>query len=145
MYCASCGSKLSERSRYCEYCGTEMHTLGEESRQSNSGQASSAPKSSRYSNQYSSTIEINVKKPEYENTRSSSYPVSPKSRLVVFLLWLFLGSLGFHYFYAGRIGMGILWLLTGGFFGIGLVIDLIVILTGTFKDSYGRPIVNRDI
>jgi TM2 domain-containing membrane protein YozV len=58
---------------------------------------------------------------------------------------LFLGSLGVHYFYVGRIGMGILWLLTGGLFGIGLLIDFILILTGTFKDSYGRPIENWDI
>ena len=144
MYCASCGSELKENSRFCEYCGTKMYTDANQayesqshSEQSKSGNASST--------QYSSTIEINVKKPGQSYTPSSEYPVSSKSRLITFLLWLFLGTIGAHYFYAGRIGMGILWLLTGGFFGIGLVIDIILILTGTFKDEYGKPIVNWDV
>ena len=141
MYCANCGSKIDEQSRFCVYCGTEMYPLGSETSQSYSGQASS----SKSSTQYSSTIEVKVKKPESGNNYSSNYAVSPKSRLVTLVLMLFLGSLGIHYFYAGRIGMGILWLLTGGLFGIGLLIDLILILTGTFKDAYGRPIVNWDL
>jgi hypothetical protein len=141
MYCANCGSKIDERARFCEYCGTEIYTLETESSQSNSEQSSS----SKNSTQYSSTIKIKVQKPENGYNTSLDYPVSPKSRLIALLLLLFLGSLGVHYFYVGRIGMGILWLLTGGLFGIGLLIDFIVILTGTFKDSFGRPILNWEI
>ncbi|MHA2358520.1 MAG: TM2 domain-containing protein [Candidatus Heimdallarchaeaceae archaeon] len=68
--------------------------------------------------------------------------VSPKSRLVAFLLAFFLGEFGIHRFYVGKIGTGILWLLTGGLLGIGYFIDWILILVGSFKDSEGRVISN---
>lgn len=40
-------------------------------------------------------------------------------------LCLFLGWAGAHKFYAGRIGMGILYLFTFGLFGIGWIVDTI--------------------
>jgi TM2 domain-containing membrane protein YozV len=47
-----------------------------------------------------------------------------KSLGVAYLLWLFFGILGVHHFYLGKFGRGLLWLLTGGLLGIGLVVDL---------------------
>lgn len=52
----------------------------------------------------------------------------PKNKWVAFLLCLFLGVIGAHKFYEGKIGMGILYLLTAGLFGIGALVDLIVLL-----------------
>ena len=52
-----------------------------------------------------------------------------KNKWITLLLWFFLGLFGGHKFYEGKIGMGILYLLTGGLFGIGWLIDLIGILT----------------
>ena len=40
--------------------------------------------------------------------------VSEKKLLPAFLLCFFLGSLGIHRFYVGKIGTGILWLITLG-------------------------------
>ena len=43
-------------------------------------------------------------------------------------------------FYVGRAGMGILYIFTAGLFLIGVLIDLLNILSGTFKDSNGSLI-----
>jgi TM2 domain-containing membrane protein YozV len=61
-----------------------------------------------------------------------------KSWLVALLLCLFLGMVGAHRFYTGKIGTGIVQLLTlGGFFGVWVLIDLIMILIGKFTDKDG--------
>lgn len=63
-----------------------------------------------------------------------------KKRLPAFLLCLILGGLGIHRFYVGKIGTGILWLVTGGILGIGWLVDLIMIIVGTFKDKQGKKV-----
>ncbi len=65
------------------------------------------------------------------------YGVSGKSRLAALLLCFFLGVWGIHYFYVGKTGMGILYIFTFGLFGIGILVDLIRIACGTFRDTYG--------
>ncbi len=63
-----------------------------------------------------------------------------KSKMVALLLLLFLGGFGAHRFYVGKMGTGILYLFTGGLLGIGWLVDLIGICTGSFKDSKGMEL-----
>ncbi|MDR2797633.1 MAG: TM2 domain-containing protein [Treponema sp.] len=62
---------------------------------------------------------------------------APKNWLTALLLCLFLGVIGVHRFYVGKIGTGILQLLTLGGFGIWVLIDLITICCGKFTDKNG--------
>ena len=65
---------------------------------------------------------------------------SDKKKLNTFLLLWFLGFFGVHRFYAGKVGTGLLFLFTFGLFGIGVLIDFIVILSDGFKDKSGKKI-----
>lgn len=53
------------------------------------------------------------------------------------LITIFLGGLGVHRFMSGKIGTGIVWLLTGGCFGIGYIVDIIHVATGKFTKKDG--------
>ena len=67
---------------------------------------------------------------------------SDRDFVVTILLCFFLGWLGVHRFYTGKILTGILMLITGGGFGIWTIIDFIIIVTGNFTDKEGRKIKN---
>ena len=63
--------------------------------------------------------------PVYVNN-NVTYGGVAKSKWAAFFLCLFLGLIGAHKFYEGKIGMGVLYIFTGGLFGIGAFVDLIV-------------------
>ena len=70
-------------------------------------------------------------------------PVSHKSKLLAIILCCvgFCGLSGLHRFYTGKVGTGVLWLLTGGCFLVGTIIDLVALLDGSFRDYYGNPLI----
>lgn len=57
-----------------------------------------------------------------------------KSKAIAYILWLFCGVLGFHRFYLGKVASGVVWLVTGGFFGIGWILDFFTL--GNQVDEY---------
>jgi|SRR5436305_1004901 len=67
----------------------------------------------------------------------------PKDWMTTLLLCIFLGWLGIHRFYTGHTVIGIIQLLTAGGCGIWVLIDFIMILTDSYRDSNGLPLVRR--
>ncbi len=65
---------------------------------------------------------------------------SRKKILPAFLLCALFGVLGVHRFYAGKIGTGLLQLVTMGGFGIWALVDHIMLAWGTCTDSEGHRI-----
>ena len=112
MYCKNCGIQIDDNARFCHNCGT--------------AQNDAAPQQPV----------INVVNNNTNINRTDGYV--HKSKWVAFFLCLLLGYLGAHRFYVGKIGTGIIWLFTAGFFGIGWILDLIFILLGGFKDKAGQ-------
>jgi hypothetical protein len=68
---------------------------------------------------------------------------SDKDFAVTLLLCFFVGFLGVHRFYVGKIGTGLLQLFTFGGFGIWAFIDFIFVALGRFTDSDGREVTYR--
>jgi TM2 domain-containing membrane protein YozV len=66
--------------------------------------------------------------------------VSEKGFVPTILLCFFLGAFGIHRFYVGKVGTGILMLLTLGGLGIWTLVDFIIIVTGGFRDGNNLPI-----
>lgn len=68
------------------------------------------------------------------------YSATDKRILPAFLLCFFLGIFGAHRFFLGKIGSGIAQLLTVGGLGLWTLADLIILMTGDFRDAQGNRI-----
>jgi TM2 domain-containing membrane protein YozV len=68
-----------------------------------------------------------------ENTMAKS----EKGFVPTLLFCFFLGTFGVHRFYVGKIGTGILMIITLGGLGIWTLIDFILIVCSKFKDKDG--------
>ena len=68
--------------------------------------------------------------------------MNPKKKLTALLLAIFLGGLGVHRFYVGKVGTGILQVCTCGGLGVWALVDIVMIITGKFLDKQGNPLVD---
>ena len=66
--------------------------------------------------------------------------MSQKKILPAFLLCFFAGPLGVHRFYAGKVKSGVVHLLTLGGLGIWSLVDLVMIVVGSFTDAEDKKI-----
>lgn len=109
-FCKHCGAKIPEDAVLCTACGRQV----EEIKQNTPAQPS---------------IIINN---DNINTNTNTNVVAgmgkPKNKWVALALCIFLGYFGAHKFYEGKIVLGILYIFTVGFCGIGILIDFISIL-----------------
>jgi TM2 domain-containing membrane protein YozV len=74
---------------------------------------------------------------DYEFELDDEEPRSPHNFIAAILLCFFFGVFGIHRFYVGKIGTGILMLLTGGGCGIWYIVDFVLIATSKFRDKDG--------
>ena len=94
-YCGNCGNELRLGDQFCHNCGTPVH------------QSATVP-----------TPEADVPVPPPpqavpQEQRQLVVVTQPKSMAVAYALWFFLGQLGLHRIYLGRVGSGIAQLLLG--------------------------------
>jgi TM2 domain-containing membrane protein YozV len=68
---------------------------------------------------------------------------APKDWFVTLILALFFGVFGVHRFYTGKVGTGILMLLTAGGWGIWWLVDLIMIAAGSFTTKQRQPLMRK--
>lgn len=95
--CSNCGAPMENG--ICPYCGTKTEEVV-----------------IRFSSE--EKYKRNVEECFIQN-RNNEIKVSPKSKTVMLVFVIVFGALGFHNFYAGKIGKGILYVLTLGLFYIG--------------------------
>jgi TM2 domain-containing membrane protein YozV/RNA polymerase subunit RPABC4/transcription elongation factor Spt4 len=144
VYCRSCGKELEGNPEICTYCGEK--TLGGTAFCSHCG-APTTPLTG-----ICPVCGVLV-------TRGAVV-TSTKSRTVLLLLAIFLGTLGIHRFYYGKTGTAVVLLILGavGWFmlgypkfpgfgmyfliavGIWLIYDIVQILRGKITDKEDRPI-----
>lgn len=113
-YCQHCGSVIDKECVVCPLCGKQVADL----RQSSYQQSYQQP-----------NIIINNANNNTNNSNNTYGGYGrAKDKWVALLLCLFLGMVGAHKFYEGKIIMGIFYICTGGLCGLGILFDLIAIL-----------------
>ena len=141
MYCAKCGKEIPNdakvcpeckaqqnpqevKLKFCQHCGEQIDI-----------ECVVCPKCGRQVSQLKSEQpqvvinNSNMNTNSNVNTNVNGFIKSrEKNKWGAVLLCLFLGFLGAHKFYEGKVGMGILYIFTAGLFGIGAIVDFIVLL-----------------
>lgn len=110
-FCKHCGAKIPSAAVICTHCGCQVEEVKQ------------TEQPSIVINNANTNTNTNT-----NNLNAAMLGIRTKNKWVAFLLCFFLGYLGAHKFYEGRVGSGILYLFTVGLFGIGWFIDCIILL-----------------
>jgi restriction system protein len=104
-FCKHCGQQIDQDCIVCPICGKQVEDL------------KSSQQPVVINNTNTNTVDVKM-----ENRGKE------KNKWVAFVLCLFLGLVGAHKFYEGKILMGVIYIFTAGLFFVGWIIDLIAIL-----------------
>ena len=110
-FCKHCGVKILEAAVICPHCGCQV----EETKR--------VEQPNIVINNTNTNANTNT-----NNVNAAMFGMRKRNKWVAFLLCFFLGFVGAHKFYEGKAGMGIVYILTVGLFGIGWFIDCISLL-----------------
>ncbi len=108
-FCKHCGAKIPEDAVICTACGRQVEEVKGNTAQPN-------------------IVINNTNTNTNVNKNVNGYGGRAKNKWVALLLCVFLGFFGAHKFYENKAGMGIVYIFTGGLFGIGVIIDFITLL-----------------
>lgn len=108
-FCKFCAARIPSDAVICTACGRQVEQLAQQTQQ---------------------PVIINNTNTNVNNNNNNNAVSGPKPRnkWTAFILCLLLGYLGVHKFYEGRILSGLLYLFTGGLFGIGWLLDTLILL-----------------
>lgn len=109
-FCKHCGGKIPVDAVVCTICGRQVEEIH-----------SAAGTPNIVINNSNENVNTNTNINAFVAARA-------KNKWVALLLCFFLGVFGGHKFYEGKIGMGILYIFTVGLFGIGVLVDFIMLL-----------------
>jgi TM2 domain-containing membrane protein YozV len=150
--CQNCGLDNLPDGVFCTFCGQQLSGF----RDSNSVQQSTSGVKLQ---NHSASQQPTQSQPPYENQPPYKWqqphggqcpygrqdPIDPpKSHTVAMILCFLFGGLGIHRFYMGKIGTGILMLLTLGGFGIWSIIDFLILAFDNFNDSNGQLLAGKN-
>ena len=108
-FCKHCGATIPLNAVICTACGRQVEEIQQ------------ATQPQIVINNENTNVNTNTNTVGGGNGRE-------KNKWVALALCFFLGYLGAHKFYEGKTGMGIVYLFTFGLFGIGVIVDFIVLL-----------------
>ena len=112
-YCKHCGQLIDKDCVVCPKCGKQVEDLRNDDQPIIINNSSSS----------SASAAASASAGQYQGNR-----LREKNKWVAFFLCLFLGFFGAHKFYEGKILFGVIYIFTFGLFGIGWIVDLIILL-----------------
>lgn len=126
-FCKECGQKILRKAVVCPHCGCQVEQLSNFDNSTPNIVINNSNQNNNVNNAATNNTAVNDANVVYGIERN---------KWVAFFLCLFFGFIGAHKFYECKIGLGMLYLFTGGLLGAGWLIDLILIFCKPHKIYY---------
>lgn len=144
MRCPYCGAETTKKR--CEYCDSDIsYIYSQDSTPDVSGTIdrntpwNQEQTDDRVWHEAGQNVYTEIPFPLPDPVQAEEY--SSRKKTTALVLCILLGWLGGHHFYSGKWVLGIIYLLTHGFYGIGVVYDLIMIATDKYTDKDKRKLL----